>query len=81
MEQTAVEWLELKLDKIGLNSNIIGDFIEQAKEIENQQKGYSEKQLLDTIKDYDREFKLDTSSYTKPCSFTIEEWFEQFKKK
>ena len=34
---TAVEWLEVKLDNIGLNSDIIGDYIQQAKELEKQQ--------------------------------------------
>ena len=34
---TAVEWLEVKLDNIGLNSDIIGDYIQQAKEMEKQQ--------------------------------------------
>lgn len=79
---TAVEWLIEK--HFGGIENCTPDFryhINQAKEMEKQQRGYSEKQLLDTIKDYDREFKLNTSSYTKPCSFTIEEWFEKFKNK
>lgn len=36
MKQTAVQWLEVKLDNIGLNSDIIGDYIQQAKELEKQ---------------------------------------------
>jgi hypothetical protein len=48
---------------------------------EQDKNKYSEEELLDIIKYYDREFKLDTFSYTKPCSFRIEEWFERFKKK
>lgn len=36
MKQTAVEWLEVKLDNIGLNADIIGDYIQQAKEMEEQ---------------------------------------------
>jgi hypothetical protein len=48
---------------------------------EQDKNKYSEEEVLDIIKYYDIEFKLDTFSYTKPCSFRIEEWFEQFKKK
>ena len=57
-------------------------FINGAKWQQEQDKNkYSEEEVLDIIKYYDIEFKLDTFSYTKPCSFRIEEWFEQFKKK
>ena len=37
MTKTAVEWLENELSKIGLTHEIIGDKIQQAKEMEKQQ--------------------------------------------
>lgn len=38
---------------------------------------FSRKKVLEILKDYDREFKLDTHAYTKACSFTVEEWFNK----
>ena len=40
-QQTAVEWLENELSKIGLTHIIIGDKIQQAKEIEKEQIVYA----------------------------------------
>jgi hypothetical protein len=85
MKQTAVEWLLKEITD--LIPNDIGsqlkfkNKIEQAKELEKQQQGYSEEEVLEILEDYDREFKLDTFAYTNPCSFTVKEWFEQIKKK
>lgn len=45
-----------------------------------QKRMHSDEEVLDILKNYDREFKLDTFSYTKSCSFTVEEWFKQYKK-
>jgi hypothetical protein len=42
---------------------------------------YSEREVLEILENYDREFKLDTFAYTNTCSFTVKEWFEQNKKK
>jgi hypothetical protein len=36
-KQTAVEWLEQQLNRIGLNSNLIGHLTTEAKQIEIQQ--------------------------------------------
>ena len=41
---------------------------------------YTEKEVLRMLNNYDREFKLDTFAYTKPCKYTVEDWFERNKK-
>jgi len=47
---------------------------------ESEKHLYSEEEVLKLLEDYDREFKLDTFAYTNPCSFTVKEWFNQYKK-
>jgi hypothetical protein len=81
MKQTSVEWLINQLGKSGFDFSSHQGNIQQAKEIEKQQQGYSEREVLEILEDYDREFKLDTFAYTNPCSFTVKEWFEKFKNK
>jgi 6-phosphogluconate dehydrogenase len=44
MKQTAVEWLLKELD-INPKATILKDLIEQAKEMEKQQQGYSEEDM------------------------------------
>jgi len=41
---------------------------------------YSREEVRYLLEEYDRQFKLDTFAYTKPCTFTVGEWFEQSKK-
>jgi len=43
-------------------------------------KNYTEEEVLAMLKDYDRQFKLDTHAYTKACQYTVEDWFEKHKK-
>lgn len=45
----------------------------------HEQKMYSEEEVLMILNDYDREFKINTFAYTKPCSL-VEEWFSKIKK-
>jgi hypothetical protein len=72
MKQTAVEWLEqLLFNKQGKFTK--GD-IEQAKEIEKQQQGYSEEEVIKIL--YQFHYDLVNSNFD-----TKEEWFEQFKNK
>jgi hypothetical protein len=48
MKQTAVEWLILKIIKQRNYKDLDWDLIfEQAKEMEKQQKGYSEEEVMD----------------------------------
>ena len=68
MKQTAVEWL---CEQYHLKQDI--EIVKQAKEMEKQQ-SYSEKEVLEIIRQYALEEHLITSS--KP-----DIWFEQFKKK
>ena len=37
--------------------------------------------ILQILNDYDREFKNDTFAYTRPCSFTVEEWWTKKQEK
>ena len=45
-----------------------------------EEKMYNEREVLRMLNNYDREFKLDTFAYTKPCKYTVEDWFERNKK-
>lgn len=71
MKQSAVEWLEEKLIEAGLQFTK-GEAleIEQAKEMENEQKGYSEEEVLDIL------FSM---SVENPKDIT--EWFNNLKNK
>jgi len=43
-------------------------------------KQYTEKEVLNLLENYDRELKLNTFAYTKPCTYTVAEWFDKNKK-
>lgn len=68
-----ITWIK-SFEKVEMNAFIAGAKWQQ-------ERSYSEEEVLKLLKDYDRLFKLDTFAYTKPCTFTVKEWFEQFKKK
>ena len=73
---TAVEWLQSEIDNkdMGEIPMWIYEFIEQAKEMEKQQKGYSEENLEDA-------FSNGFTNCYNNNNLTFGEWFEQFKKK
>jgi len=73
---TAVEWLESNLPTAFKDLTINKQLLEQAKEMEKQQQGYSEEDLKHAFFSgcqSERQFK--------PRIKCWEEWFEQFKKK
>ena len=76
MKQTAVQWLveELNNIKVWTKNDIILQkadiLIEQAKEMEKQQQGYSEEEVIEILLN----FRAENPRY-------IEEFLEQFKKK
>lgn len=75
MKQTAVEWLVNELTKnkfITKNGGFTNPLIEQAKEMENEQRGYS-KEKVDKL--------LDKLLYNNMCSHAGDELIEQFKNK
>lgn len=74
MKQSAVEWLMENSHIIAKKELNKRELIQQAKEMENKQQGYSEEEVLEIIRQYALEEHLITSS--KP-----DIWFEQFKKK
>jgi hypothetical protein len=75
MKQTAVEWLEEKIkDNTLIKPSLINGFnilLEQAKEMEKEQQGYSETEVLQLLLRLQQ-----TESYNN-----LYEWFEQNKKK
>jgi hypothetical protein len=79
MEQTAVEWLESRF--LINNGKLIFTDFEQAKEIENRQKGYNDANLKRAFKDgYTIGFRtsiFDVNLKEEKC----DEWFEEFVKK
>jgi hypothetical protein len=86
MKQTSVEWLEEKFTNS--NSNFINwaeEYFEQAKEIENEQKGYSEEELLAFgkscfYKGFEKSEKDDANCFTA-FREEIGSLIEQFKKR
>jgi hypothetical protein len=84
MKQTAVEWLVEMLDLPPNNY-----LIEQAKEMEKQQKGYSGeevdffvKDILHNIKYYEYNVNnLELISFSNDIEFEIEKLYEEFKNK
>ena len=75
---TAVEWLVEQLPIYGYNVvKVYPELLEQAKEMEKQQQGYSEEEVLQLVSDWtDYRMSEDTKS-----KVTFKKWFEQFKKK
>ena len=82
MKQTAVEWLFNDYVNKGI---ITIEAIEQAKEMEKEQKGYSEEDLREAFKfGFSNGFASDvlsTEKLQKEKERLFCEWFEQFKKK
>lgn len=86
MKQTAVEWL---IEQLNINGTVIPMAIEyKAKEMEKQQQGYSEKEVIEIIKLSCEEGMLIQRTindkvkipYMRIKDFTIR-MFEQYKKK
>jgi len=76
--KTAVEWLESKLTELShqyeLPEDDIDELLEQAKEMEKQQQGYSEEEVYHILCEH-------TAFLFAGGKSTLTEWFEQFKKK
>jgi hypothetical protein len=74
MKQTAVEWLVDYFSKyVDMNKHI--EEIEQAKEMEKEQQGYSEEEVINFLQE------MNDWPTTFEGRIDIREWFEQFKKK
>lgn len=69
MKQTAVEWL---IKKRAEGDLCFSDFL-KAKELEEQQKGYSDEEVENILIEYVK------TNPTKP--YRVVSWFQQFKKK
>lgn len=81
MKQTGVEWLVKELqeaDYIPKDSLILKYVIEQAKEMEKKQQGYSEEEVLDLWNWLNDGFIIRKSLPTRE---ELIGWFEQFKNK
>jgi len=78
MGHTAVEWLEKEFIKLENTVGVYGimyELIEKAKEIEKQERMYSEEEVIDLLQEMN-----DWPTICEGRS-DIEEWFKQFKKK
>lgn len=80
MKQSAVEYLEEELNQLLVLFSTkeveqVNTAIEQAKEIEKQQQGYSEEEVKEITK---QAYGMGRSNYTIKA---FNEWFEQFKNK
>lgn len=77
MKQSAVEWLEDKLNNVRptqiCSIETIKEWVEQAKEIEKEQRGYSEEEVYHILCEH-------TAFLFAGGKSTLTEWFEQFKK-
>jgi hypothetical protein len=85
MKQTAVEWLVNELNNRNWNTDFyksdIISLIEQAKEMEKQQQGYSEEEVIEVLTQRCKEFGTKNEKFQKLLLKQDLEWFEQFKKK
>jgi hypothetical protein len=85
-QQTAVEWLEEQLNKNNEILFISDDLLEQAKEMEKQQQGYSEEEVIEllqkalTHKD-DGEIGNLVTAQGQIRTANFFSWFNKFKKK
>ena len=82
MKQTAVEWLENKIEDQRENGNddlrTTLHYCKQAKEMEDQQQGYSEENMREA---FEVGFIVGYKDGKSTDSLTFEQWFEQFKNK
>ena len=82
MKQTAVEFLVEHLIEYGFDLSHHKLEINKAKEIEKQQKGYSEEDMRESFKGGSKMSWTDINQETQePYYYDFNEWFEQFKKK
>jgi len=79
MKQTAVEWLLEQINPYGVS--VHQDLFEQAKEMEKQQQGYSEEEVIELLTQRSKHFGTSLSPFDKILLKQDLEWFEQYKKK
>jgi hypothetical protein len=81
MKQSAVQWLVEKVLQTNHLKAIFEDEINQAKEMENQQQGYSDEEIKSAFKiGFSIGYGSDVHAIDER-NRTCEEWFEQFKNK
>ena len=83
MKQTAVEWLAENIDNLipyvnDDSAKKFNELVQQAKEMENQQQGYSEEDLecAWNSSDQNMRFQFSSSAYK---AITFKQWLEKFK--
>ena len=64
--------------ELSLDGKVVGNVYDVALKL--QPIVYTEQEVLRLLENYDREFKLDTHAYRKPCNYLVSEWFEKNKK-
>ena len=78
MKQTAVEWFANAIK--GLDTSVsyyfFQEMLEQAKEMEKQQQGYSEEDMKEAFK---VGFNVGYNDNESPSYLTFEEWFNKYK--
>jgi hypothetical protein len=77
MKQTAVEWLAEQM----MHPSIHNPYIEQAKEMEKEQKGYSEEEVLEQLNILMSLPSSTLDKFTDKNGDITLKWFEQFKNK
>jgi len=79
MKQSAVEWLVNVVQSCIAPNFIPKEIVEQAKEMEKEQQGYSEKEVKKILFEWGM-YKVSTN-FTVGEVMDYEQWLEQFKKK
>jgi hypothetical protein len=80
MKQSAVEWLANEIPSIDWENSYWRDRFEEAKEMEEQQKGYCEEEVKSLAFKFYLEMskKMKVPNYLITGNYTdVEEWFEQ----
>ena len=85
MTKTAVEWLYERLERMIPRTALYNmdkeDYFQQAKELEKQQNGYSEEDMISFAHFYFQEEFNSTMQTSKSTDEIFNKWIEQFKKK
>jgi hypothetical protein len=82
MKQTAVEWFAKELDENKDKTyKQLESIFNQAKEMEKEQKGYSEEEVIELLTQRCKYFGTSVSPFNKILLKQDLDWFEQVKKK
>lgn len=78
----AYEWQQVNKEEFEINKHIKIQILKQRSNgtviiYPVELRKYTQEEVISILENYDREFKLDTFAYTKPCEYSVSEWFNK----